>query len=154
MLVSLNMRFLGVDYGTKRIGLAISDESGVLAFPKEIITNDSKVFQKLGKVIREENVSEIIVGESTNFSGAANRVSAQIEFFISGLKDKFHLPVRKQKEFLTSVEARKSYNGKGIKNNTQAHSKMKQSKTGKVDASAAALILQRYLDRRSKQSKA
>ena len=70
---------------------------------------------------------------------------------IKELEDKFKLPVYKQKEFLTSVEARKAGNNKKSLSQSQAHSKIKQIKSGRIDASAAALILQRYLDRRSRQ---
>jgi len=153
------MRFLGIDYGTKRIGVATSDEEGVLAFPKEIILNDLNVFKKFNEIIKTEGISEIVIGESVDFSGKLNVLSARIEIFISELKDKFKLPVHKQKEFLTSVEARRYkignhrlwrgpvVNGGKISNKSQSHSKLKQIKSGRVDASAAALILQRYLDR-------
>jgi putative Holliday junction resolvase len=145
------MRFLGIDYGTKRIGVAISDEEGVLAFPKEIIFNDLDCFKKLGKIIKEENVKEIVIGESVDFSGKLNALSARIEIFILDLEDKFKLPIHKQKEFLTSIEARNSTNTKKILNQSQVHSKVKQIKSGRIDSSAAALILQRYLDRRNKK---
>jgi len=141
------MRFLGIDYGTKRIGIAISDENGRLAFPKEIILNDKNIIDKIGKILKKEKVDEIVVGESVDFSGKLNILSAQIDFFIKDLEKKFELPVRKQKEFLTSVEARKSKDGKKDLNQKQAHSKLKQKKSGHIDASAAALILQRYLDK-------
>lgn len=152
-------RFLGIDYGTKRIGLAISDENGTIAFPKEILINDLNTFKKLGDIIKTEKVKEIVVGESVDFSGKLNALSGRIEVFILELKEKFGLPIHKQKEFLTSVEARKSHrflrdpakgggkNNKRSFNQSQSHSKVKQIKSGRVDASAAALILQRYLDR-------
>ena len=92
-----------------------------------------------------------MVGESVDFSGKLNALSGRIEVFILELKEKFDLPVHKQKEFLTSVEARRSQNSKKDFNSPQSHSKVKQIKSGRVDASAAALILQRYLDRRSRQ---
>jgi RNase H-fold protein (predicted Holliday junction resolvase) len=92
------------------------------------------------------------VGESVDFSGRLNILSARIEIFISQLEEKFHLPVRKQKEFLTSIEARKSKDGKKDLSPSQAHSKLKSKKAGRVDASAAALILQRYLDKVNLQS--
>lgn len=144
------MRFLGIDYGTKRIGVAISDENHVLAFPKEIILNDLNAFKKIGKMIDEEKVAEIVVGESVDFSGKLNALSGRIEVFILELKERFKLPVRKQKEFLTSVEARKAGNNKKNLSPSQAHSKAKQIKSGRVDARAAALILQRYLDKINK----
>lgn len=145
------MRFLGLDYGTKRIGVAISDENATLAFPKEIILNDVSTFEKLGEILRSENISEIVIGESVDFNGKPNVLSAKIEVFIQELKEKFKLPIHKQKEFLTSVEARRSKDSKRDLSPTQAHSKLKGKKIGRVDAGAAALILQRYLDRKNKE---
>jgi len=140
------MKILGVDYGTKRIGLAISDSEGVFAFPKEIIFNDLNIFKRLSKIIKTENISDIVVGESIDFSGKPNFISAKIEVFILELKNKFGLPVHKQKEFLTSIEARRYRSSKKL-NSLQTHNKVKQIKSERVDASAAALILQRYLDK-------
>ena len=141
------MKFMGIDYGMKRIGVAVSDEEGSLAFPKKIILNDSHTFKQLGKILKGNNVDEIVIGESLNFAGQGNALEARIEIFIKELDKNFHLPIHKQKEFLTSVEARKPKNGKKNSNTSQAHSKFKVKKENKVDASAAALILQRYLDR-------
>ncbi|MEI8174544.1 MAG: Holliday junction resolvase RuvX [bacterium] len=141
------MKFLGIDYGTKRIGVAVSDENGSLAFPKEIVLNNANAMDRLGKIVEENNIDEFLIGESVDFSGKLNVLSARIEVFILELQDRFKLPVHKQKEFLTSVEARRSKNGKVEASPSQAHSKVKQIKSGRIDASAAALILQRYLDK-------
>ncbi|MEI6581044.1 MAG: Holliday junction resolvase RuvX [bacterium] len=141
------MRILGVDYGTKRIGLAISDENRTLAFPKQIVLNDANTFRIIGEILKKDNISEIVVGESVDFSGKLNVLSGRIETFILDLKEKFKLPIHKQKEFLTSVEARKSKDSKKNFNQLQSHSRLKQKKSGRIDASAAALILQRYLDK-------
>ena len=144
------MRFLGIDYGTKRIGVAISDENCTIAFPKEIILNNADTLKHLGEILKEEDISEIVVGESVDFSGKLNALSARIDVFILELFERFKLPTHKQKEFLTSVEARRSKDGKNKLSPSQAHSKVKQIKSGRIDASAAALILQRYLDKRNK----
>ncbi|MCX6757331.1 MAG: Holliday junction resolvase RuvX [Candidatus Nomurabacteria bacterium] len=143
------MRLLGIDYGMKRIGVAISDEGGTLAFPKEIIANGQKLnpLKRIGEIIKQEKISEIVVGESVDFSGSLNMLMAHIELFIGELENEFHLPVHKQKEFLTSVEARRSKDGKKDASPSQARSRLKSTKAGRVDASAAALILQRYLDK-------
>src|SRR3989344_3285967 len=146
------MRFLGIDYGTKRIGIAISDENNTLAFPKEIVLNDANTFERLSEIIKEKEVSEIVVGESVDFSGKLNALSGRIEVFILELKEKFELPIHKQKEFLTSVEARKSKTGKADLSPSQARGRVKQIKSGRVDAHAAALILQRYLEKRNKKA--
>lgn len=143
------MKFLGIDYGTKRIGLAISDDGGRLAFPKEIILNDSEVFKNVGAILKKEKIEEIVVGESVDFSGKLNALSVRIEEFILELQKNFKLPISKQKEFLTSVEARNSKNTKETLTQKQSHSRLKDKKRGHIDASAAALILQRYLDKRN-----
>ncbi len=144
------MRFLGIDYGTKRIGLAISDDNGQIAFPKEIVLNDSNTFKKIGEIIKKEKIDEIVIGESVDFSGKLNALSVRIEEFILELKEKFRVSINKQKEFLTSVEARRGGETKKILTQKQTHSRLKDKKRGHIDAGAAALILQRYLDKINK----
>lgn len=146
-------RFLGIDYGTKRIGIAISDEEGNLAFPKEILLNSIDTLKKIGEIIKKENISEIVIGESVDFSGKLNALSARIDVFILELEEKFNLPIHKQKEFLTSVLARSGKDTKKDYNPSQTHSRVKQIKSGRIDASAAALILQRYLDKNNQKIK-
>lgn len=148
------MKFLGIDFGTKRIGVAVSDENATLSFPKEIVLNDADTLENIARIIKKENIKEIVIGESVDFSGKLNALSARIEVFILEMKEKFNLPIHKQKEFLTSVEARKSQKTKADFNAPQSHSRVKQIKSGRIDASAAALILQRYLDRMNKEDKA
>jgi len=138
-------RFLGVDYGTKRIGLALSDENGTLAFPNGIFSNDLNLFKEIGIILKKENIAEIVVGESVDFKGKPNILSKKIEIFISELEARFKIPIRRQKEFLTSIEAR----GKEGKEKNNAR-KTKKEIGKKVDDSAAALILQRYLDKKNK----
>jgi putative Holliday junction resolvase len=143
------MRFLGIDYGTKRIGLAISDESRTIAFPKEIILNDAKAYQRISKVVEGEDIGGIVVGESVDFKGKANILASRVEIFIKELKEKHNIPIYKEKEFLTSVEARKGINTKEERNAGGSHKRTKKDTSEKVDAKAAALILQRYLDRKN-----
>ena len=141
------MKFLGIDYGTKRIGVATSDENFTLAFPKEIVPNDKDTLKRIEEIIKEEDIKEIVIGESVDLSGVPNILSLKIKTFTKELSEKFKLPIHTQKEFLTSVEARKEGTSKKDFNKTESHSKLKQTKSAKVDASAAALILQRYLDK-------
>src|SRR3989338_4313896 len=101
--MTISPRFLGIDYGTKRIGLAVSNENNRLAFPKEIISNDADTFNRISEILKKKKISEIVIGESVDFSGKPNALSTKIEIFISKLQEKFGLPVNKQKEFLTSV---------------------------------------------------
>lgn len=144
------MKFLGIDYGTKRIGLAVSDDSGTLAFPKGIIPSDSKAIDTIGKLLQEEAISDVVVGESLNLSGEANPVNEKAKLFACILEEKFSVKINWEKEFLTSVEARKAGKTKEDFQTSNSHSKMKKERDGKADAGAAALILQRFLDRHNK----
>ncbi len=125
------MKYLGIDYGSKRVGLATSDEEGKMAFPYAVILNNEKLIDKIGEIIKKEKIEKIIIGESTNFKGEPNKIMVEIEKFTEELKEKFKLEVVFEPEFLTSVQAEKL-----------------QGKNEMTDASAAALILQSYLDRR------
>lgn len=139
------MKILGVDYGSKRIGLAISDEGMNFAFPKRLLQNDQNAIEEIGHIIKEEKIFEIVVGDTLDMSGQKNEVTTELESFIEELGHKFQLPIKKEREFFTSIEAR----GREGKESLNAR-ETKKIPQGKVDASAAALILQRYLDRRSK----
>ncbi len=131
------MRYLGIDYGTKRIGIAISDEEGKFAFPKEIIPNNEKALLRVEKIMEEENARKVVIGESLDFKGEENKITGEIKEFIKNLEEKFKIKVHKEKEFLTTVEARRYGNSEGDPKKS-------------MDASAAALILQRFLDRNNK----
>ena len=136
------MRFLGIDYGRKRVGLAISDEMGRLAFPLKILRNSPDLLDLIHNLCGEENISEIVLGQSLDFSGQPNAIMAQIEEFKEEIS-KLGLPVHFEKEFLTSVEARRE-----VRKEKNTARKIKRPKRKEVYASAAALILQRYLDRK------
>ncbi|MEK7588966.1 MAG: Holliday junction resolvase RuvX [Patescibacteria group bacterium] len=144
------MKILGIDYGTKRIGLAMSDDGGTIAFPKGIIKNDSTVLKYIEKLIKDENIEEIVIGESLDLDGTQNKVNEKIQSFAKELESMFKIKVSFQKEFMTSVEARKTTIFKSSLNQTQASSRVKKETGEKVDAKAAALILQRYLDKKNK----
>ncbi len=127
------MRYLGIDYGEKRIGLALSDEAGKMAFPKEVLENGPKAIGQIGQMVKEESVGGIIVGESVNSSGRPNYIMKAIEEFAEKARAELCLPVNMQKEFFTTVEARRLAGSESP-----------------ADANAAALILQRYLDKINK----
>lgn len=138
------MKLLGIDYGTKRIGLAISDEGMRFAFPKRVIENNINVLDEIGKIIKEEKIFQIVIGDSVNTDGSPNKISGEIDNFINDLGHKFNLPVRKEKEFFTTVEAR----GRTGKESLNAR-QVKKETGERVDASAAALILQRFIEKRN-----
>jgi putative Holliday junction resolvase len=145
--VDKSKRYLGIDYGTKRIGLAISDEQGKLAFPKEIVTSNALAPKYIADAAQANGIVGIVVGESVNFEGKENAVSKKIEEFVNSLKTISPIPIYREKEFLTSIEARKVINLKEDSQVSAAHTKVKKEIGARADAGAAALILQRYLDR-------
>ena len=121
------MRYLGIDYGEKRIGYAASDEQGSIAFPRETLRNDSVLFEQLVRIIEEERIGAIVVGDTRAFGGAANTVTAEAEAFMAKLRDETGLPVHAAWEAGSSIVA---------SGETGIHD----------DAKAAAIILQRFLD--------
>lgn len=123
-------KILGIDYGTKRVGIAMSDETGTLAFPKEVLINDKNIFARIKSLCEEEKTASIVLGESKDFKGIHNPISEKIVVFKKNLEIDTGLSVYLQEEFLTSVEARRVENSPEFR-----------------DAHAAAFILQRYLDK-------
>lgn len=124
------MRYLGIDFGTKRVGTAISDAAGGIAFPRAVLPNNDKLFSELKKLIQDEKVEAIVVGDTRSHGGGENPVTAEAESFVSKLEAEMKLPVERVWELWSSIEASR-YAEKGNEHN---------------DASAAAIILQRYLD--------
>jgi putative Holliday junction resolvase len=140
------MKYLGVDYGSKRVGLALSDESGMLAFPYKILQNDMALVDTVHNICGEEDVSAIVLGESRDLSGMPNKIMGSIEEFKRNLEAELDLPIYFQLEFMTTVEAR----GRVGKEQNNARKNTKE-KSVNTDASAAALILQRYLDKKNQK---
>ena len=136
------MKYLGIDYGTKRVGLALSDDSGTLAFPHEVLPNTIGLTAAIEDIIRSEKIDEIVMGESLDQNGEDNKVQKQIKGFAEALERRFEVPVRFEKEFFTSYEA---HGRQGKESNNARLTKF--AAPTELDARAAALILQRYLDK-------
>lgn len=128
------MKILGIDYGTKRIGLALTDDEGFMAFPHSTIQNDNKILENFEKVIKENDVEAIIIGESKNYKMEDNLIMEDILNLKKVLEKEFDIEVDLHPEVLTSVQAEKI-----------------QGKNDKSDASAASIILQSYLDSNKKK---
>ncbi len=141
------MKYLGIDYGTKKIGLAVSDERGKIAFPKEIIKNDNTLFEKLSHIIQDEGIEKIVIGKSLNLSGSENALQKDIRLFIKKLKTFFDGEIIEQDERMSSIAARGHLYGKGNIANEHWSRRSNQKRRDAVDAGAAAVILQRYLDK-------
>lgn len=137
------MKFLGIDFGTKRIGIAISDENATFAFPKTVLKNDKNLVSNLSELIQNEKIESIVIGESLDEQGLANKVNQDIKNFIEVLEREFNLPIEKEKEFFSSFEAHGRLGKESLNDR-----KTKIEKGSDLDSKAAAIILQRYLDKR------
>lgn len=138
------MKYLGIDYGVKRVGLAMSDDGGKIAFPYKVVKNNMELLDTIHNICGEEDISAIVLGESVDSSGNKNKVMGSIEEFKRNLEAELDLPVDFEKEFMTSF-----YSGEQKFKNIFIARKIKKEKTEKDDSKAAALILQRYLDRKN-----
>lgn len=128
------MKYIGIDYGKKRVGMAVSDESGKFAIPRDVLENDDALLGKVASLAREVGASAIILGESKNYKGEDNLVMKEINIFREKLEATVTVPIYLEPEFMTSVAAQRF-----------------QGKNEFHDASAAALILQSYLDKKNNQ---
>ena len=148
---SIIMRLMGIDYGEKRIGLAISDEAGDFAFAHSVVDNCptcwGAVLEKIKDLVQEKNVAQIVLGESVNYKGEPNPIMIKIKLFKKKLEHKLSLPVVYQSETMTTSESLRDPGRTGPRGNVS--DKRKIFKINKNDASAAALILRSYIERQS-----
>jgi putative Holliday junction resolvase len=135
------MKYLGIDYGTKRIGVAVSDETGSVAFPLTTIEAGPEALSQIATLIQEQGAGGVVLGESRNFKGEANLVMESIEQFKKDLEDLAGMPVVYEAEFFSSAAAARQYT-------PEVKSRKENPSQEKLDAAAAALILQNYLDRK------
>ena len=124
------MRYMGIDYGKKRIGVALSDESGAIAFPEVVLLASDTAPHDIASLVKERSVGAIVLGESLTYMNEPNTVMPAIERFKDSLAQLVDVPLVYQPEQMSSVAAGRF-----------------QGKHEKSDASAAAIILQWYLDR-------
>jgi putative Holliday junction resolvase len=127
------MRYLGIDFGTRKVGLALSDESGRMGFPHASIPNDGKLIDYVREIVKTKKVSVVVIGDSRDFSGKENEVMAKAKVFAALLEDTAEVTVEWEPETMTTQEARRDPEG------------MYTGSHAAVDASAAAIILTSYL---------
>lgn len=128
----MNTRILGIDFGTKRIGVAVSDEARQFALPLVVVKNSELAAKEILEIAHQHEVVEVVMGESRNYKQEPNAIFEEADAFkvkLEGLGLTVHLEL----EFMTSMQAERF-----------------QGKSDLTDASAAALILQSYLDRNTK----
>ena len=147
------MHYLGIDFGSKRVGVAISDETGKLAFPHSVVLNNKKLVDEIERIIKKENVTKIIIGESKDFKGVPNKIMVEIEKFKEILKEKTEIPILFEPEFMTSAQAEKGIMSRRPDTQSDRESgfrlKRREVKNEMLDASAATIILQSFLDKKS-----
>jgi putative Holliday junction resolvase len=132
------MRRLGIDLGASRIGIAISDELGMLAHPVETIPNDSGFLSKLQKMVIEKGITAIVMGIPRNMDGSYGPAAEKAKLFLSQLKTEFPgVQLIPWDERLTTMEAQRLLHAAGRD--------VKKSRPV-IDQVAAQVILQSYLD--------
>ena len=134
------MHCLGIDYGTRRVGLAHGDEIGVATPLPALVDADEPVrWQKLGALIQQRRITDLVLGYPYNMDGSVGFKAKEVDAFAAKLKAAFGLPVHLVDETLTSSEAEASIPKKdrrGVRD------------SGLIDSRAACLILQDYLDQK------
>lgn len=127
------MKYLGIDYGTKRVGLAVSDDEGRLAFPLLVLENRGiqNLADDIARVCRAEKIDGVVLGNSLTYALEDNPIMDHVRRLEQFLKERIDLPIYYENEILSSREAEHI-----------------QGKNDMHDASAAAIILGSFLDRR------
>jgi len=133
------MRILALDHGTKRIGVAVSDEMKVIASPLEHIPAEpfADFLARLKEIVREKEVELIVIGMPRNMDGSYGPAALKVQEFVAVLKDAITIPIKTLDERLTTVQAQKFL----IQGNVR-----REKRKEKVDKTAAAILLQGYLD--------
>jgi putative Holliday junction resolvase len=126
------MKYLGIDFGSKKVGFAQSDDEGRIAFPLMISPNDAQLFKDTAELIREMKISTVVIGESVDGKGKPNPIAKEARQFGAKIESACDVRIVYEKEWYSTVEARKQPGKEGDHN---------------VDDSSAAIVLQRYLDK-------
>jgi len=133
------MRILALDHGSKRIGVAISDELKMIAQPLEFIPAEpfADFLVRLKEILREKEVELILLGLPRNMDGSYGPAALKVQDFAAAVRNAVTIPVQTWDERLTSVQANRFLIEGGVR---------RQTRKEKVDKTAAAILLQSYLD--------
>ena len=133
-------RIVGIDYGRKRVGVAVSDPLGIFASALETV-HSAKIIEYLKNYAQKETIVLFVVGYPINMNGAPSEAAKDIDIFLKHLAKAFpDVPVVKEDERFTSVLAHRAMIDGGMK-------KQDRQKKESVDKISAAIILQSYMDR-------
>ena len=137
-------RIIGIDYGRKRVGVAVSDPLGIFASALDTVPA-AKIIDYLKKYAETESVTRFVVGYPVNMDNTPSEAAADVDIFLKNMAKAFpSVPVTLEDERFTSVLAHRAMIDGGMK------AKDRRDKSS-VDKISAAIILQSYLDRNSKQ---
>ena len=139
------MRYLGIDYGTKRLGLAISDEMGIIAGKYGTLESKGprQNLDRIKTIIEKEQVGKVVIGYPRNMDGSSGETAQKVEAFVEGLKEIVDIPVETWDERLSSVSAEKLL----IRGDVRRKKRKKV-----IDQVAAVIILQNFLDHQNLSS--
>jgi putative holliday junction resolvase len=140
------MKYMGIDYGMRRVGVAVSDDGGTIAFPKKIIENSEKLFSEILEIVDQEKITGIVVGKSIDQIGNRNSVMDDIDAFVQELQKLSGITVQLEDERFTSHFLKSFDFTKSIEKPITRDRNKKKPSNG-IDAQAAATILQRFLDK-------
>jgi putative Holliday junction resolvase len=134
------MRYLAIDYGTKRTGLAICDSAETIASPLTVIRGQKELLKRIAEVIETENVNAVVLGLPLNMDGSQGAQTKLVLKFAEQLKDHLNIPVHLQDERLSSFGAEE-------KLTSANYTRGKRKK--RLDAVAAAEILEAFLEQKA-----
>jgi putative Holliday junction resolvase len=130
-------RVLGIDPGTKRCGVAITNASQTMAFPRSAIPRDAQILTRLRELVEVEEIGSIVIGRPIALSGNETSSTADADELFSQVREQIAVPVIQWDERLTTRDAQKSLSEAGL---TQKESRER------IDSAAAVVMLQNYLD--------
>jgi putative Holliday junction resolvase len=138
--VTQHQRVLGVDYGTVRVGLSLSDPLGIIAQPMQALKNDAELYLQLHQLSIREHVNLIVVGMPFNLKGQIAQKAEEVQKFIELLKEQLGIEIVTWDERFTTALAHQTMLAMGTKK------KERQKRDGRIDSMAAAIMLQGFLD--------
>ena len=131
-------RVLGIDPGTMRCGIAITDSARTMAFPRPALARDGELFDHLAGLIEEEGVDTVVIGRPIALSGRVTSSTDDADSVYHDLTQRFtNLLIVQVDERLTTVSAQKSLSEAGLKT---------KARRDRIDSAAAVVILQNYVD--------
>lgn len=134
------MRYLAIDYGTKRTGLAVCDASETIASPLAVVQGHKDLIERIKRIVASEGIGAVVVGLPLNMDDSEGPQAKLVLAFAKELGKHIHIPIHLQDERLSSFEAEQKLQEIGL---------TRGKKRERLDALAAADILQTFLDQKA-----